>query len=438
MQQKATSIMWFRRDLRLTDNSALYHALKSGNPVLPVFIFDTDILDKLDDKADKRVAFIHATITELQKELAGLGSSMEIKIGQPSQVLKALVEKYNVQAVFTNHDYERYALERDKAIADQLKINHIAFSTYKDQVIFEKDEVVKDDGKPYTVFTPYSRKWKSKLTAYHFKPYPTEKYFSRFLRQEPLPVPTMKQIGFTETAAVFPAKELDTALVKHYGDTRDFPGTRGTSRLGVHFRFGTISIRQAAEKASTLSGVYLNELIWRDFYQMILWHFPQVGMGRSFKPAYDHIEWRNNEQDFDKWCKGQTGYPIVDAGMRELNETGFMHNRVRMIVASFLCKHLLLDWRWGEAYFAEKLLDFDLASNNGGWQWAAGSGCDAAPYFRIFNPYLQTKKFDPQLTYIKKWVPEFQELTYPAPMVDHEFARKRCLEVYAKALKKDQ
>ncbi len=437
MQQPAVSIMWFRRDLRLTDNSALYHALKSGNSVLPVFIFDTEILDKLEDKADKRVTFIHEAITELQNQLAAFGCAMEIRIGKPAEVFEVLIARYQVKQVFTNHDYEPYALERDKAIAILLEKNQISLTTYKDQVIFEKEEVVKDDGKPYTVFTPYSRKWKTKLTAFHFKPYPTEKYFKNFLRQDKLPVPTVAEIGFIEMHAVFPAKELITDLAKHYGETRDFPGLMGTSRLGVHLRFGTISIRAIAAKAGSLSEVYLNELIWRDFYQMILWHFPQVGKGRSFKPAYDMIQWRNNEADFEKWCNGKTGYPIVDAGMRELNETGFMHNRVRMIVASFLCKHLLLDWRWGEAYFAQKLLDFDLASNNGGWQWAAGSGCDAAPYFRIFNPYLQTKKFDAQLTYIKKWVAEFQELTYPAPMVDHEFARKRCLEVYAKALKQD-
>ncbi len=435
MQKPEINIMWFRRDLRLADNAALYHALKSKKPVLPLFIFDTEILDQLENKADKRVAFIHAALMEMHQELVGYGSSMDIRQGKPAVIFRNILKEYQVREVFTNHDYEPYALQRDNAVSAILTDNNVLFTSFKDHVILEKDEVLKDDGKPYTVFTPYSRKWKSMLTGFHFKPYPTEKYFNNFLRRDPLPVPSMAEIGFSAEEIIFPSKTLQTDLLKHYGDTRDFPGINGTSRLGVHFRFGTISIRQAAGKASELSAVYLNELIWRDFYQMILWNFPQVGKGKSFKPAYDQIQWLNNEADFEKWCHGKTGYPIVDAGMRELNATGFMHNRVRMIVASFLCKHLLLDWRWGEAYFAEKLLDFDLASNNGGWQWAAGSGCDAAPYFRIFNPYLQTKKFDPQFTYIKKWVPEFQELTYPAPMVDHDFARKRCLQVYSAALK---
>jgi deoxyribodipyrimidine photo-lyase len=304
-------------------------------------------------------------------------------------------------------------------------------------VILEKEEVLKDDFKPYTVFTPYSRKWKEVLTDFHLKKYPTEKYCSNFFKQPEVKIPSLKQIGFEGTGEPFPSKNVDADLVKKYQGQRNFPAIKGTSHLGIHLRFGTISIRELATKTRALSETYLNELIWRDFYHMILWHFPQVGKGRAFKLQYDSIEWRRDEGEFDKWCKGQTGYPIVDAGMRELNATGFMHNRVRMIVASFLCKHLLLDWRLGEAYFAEKLLDFDLAANNGGWQWAAGSGCDAAPYFRIFNPYLQTQKFDPQLSYIKKWVPEFQEFNYPKPIVEHEFARKRCLEVYSKALKKE-
>jgi deoxyribodipyrimidine photo-lyase len=304
-------------------------------------------------------------------------------------------------------------------------------------VIFEKDEVLKDDGKPYTVFTPYSRKWKTVLNDSHFKPYPTQKYFNNFYKQLPLAIPSLPAMGFADIGINFPSKTLSDELVAKYQLQRNFPAIPGTSRLGVHLRFGTISIRQVAQQCSGLSETFLNELIWRDFYQMILWHFPHIGQGKAFKPAYDFIEWQNNEDGFDKWCRGQTGYPIVDAGMRELNTTGFMHNRVRMIVASFLTKHLLIDWRFGEAYFAEKLLDFDLAANNGGWQWAAGSGCDAAPYFRIFNPYLQTKKFDPQLAYINKWIPELNELQYPKPIVDHEFARKRCLEVYKKGLNKN-
>ncbi len=431
------NIFWFRRDLRLTDNAGLYEALKSKNPVIPIFIFDKNILNKLADKTDKRVAFIHAALHEMQSVLLSIGSTLEIFYGTPAEAFKKLTSTYKIEKVFTNHDYEPYARDRDAAIAAFLKTKGASLYSFKDQVIFEKDEVLKDDGKPYTVFTPYSRKWKAVLRPFHFKPYPTEKYYNNFIKQPAKDIPALSVIGFMETAMSFPSKELNNELVSKYQQQRNFPAIHGTSKLGVHLRFGTVSIRQIAAQCSGLSETFLNELIWRDFYQMILWHFPQVGHSKAFKPAYDFIEWRNDAGEFDKWCKGQTGYPIVDAGMRELNETGFMHNRVRMIVASFLTKHLLLDWRLGEAYFAEKLLDFDLAANNGGWQWAAGSGCDAAPYFRIFNPYLQTKKFDPELAYINKWVPELNELNYPQPIVDHEFARKRCLEVYKATLKSD-
>jgi deoxyribodipyrimidine photo-lyase len=435
MQQ--INIFWFRRDLRLNDNAGLYHALKSNIPVLPLFIFDINILDKLEDKADRRVAFIHDAIQDIQAQLIKMGTTLEVYYGTPLEVYKNLLTKYNIANVFTNHDYEPYALERDNQIANLLKNSGASFNTFKDQVLLEKDEVLKDDGKPYTVFTPYSRKWKAILTPFHLKKYPTEKYFHNFYKQAPTTIPLLQQMGFTNTKEIFPVKTVDDDLVKKYQDQRNFPAIKGTSQLGMHLRFGTISIRALAAKTSHLSETYLNELIWRDFYHMILWHFPSVGKGKAFKAAYDTIEWRKDEGEFAKWCNGQTGYPIVDAGMRELNATGFMHNRVRMIVASFLTKHLLLDWRLGEAYFAQKLLDFDLAANNGGWQWAAGSGCDAAPYFRIFNPYLQTQKFDPQLAYIKKWVPEFQEFNYPKPIIEHEVARKRCLQVYAKALKKE-
>ena len=429
------NICWFRRDLRLVDNAALYHALTSGKPVIPVFIFDKKILDKLDDKQDRRVEFIHAALLEMQEQLITLNSAMEVFYGTPAEIFTALLSKYTIGKVFINHDYEPYAVERDELIGKLLSAAGADLLTFKDQVIFEKKEVLKDDGKPYTVFTPYSRKWKSLLTDFQLRPYPTEKYFANFYKQEARQIPSLASMGFSEVKKPFPSKELNEELIKTYGEQRNFPGISGTSRLGVHLRFGTISIRMLAAKANGLSAIYLNELIWRDFYQMILWHFPQVASGKAFKPAYDKIEWRKDEAEFERWCQGQTGYPIVDAGMRELNSTGFMHNRVRMIVASFLSKHLLLDWRWGEAYFAQKLLDYDLASNNGGWQWAAGSGCDAAPYFRIFNPYLQTQKFDPKLEYIVKWVPEFQEFTYPKPIIEHEVARKRCLEVYSKALK---
>ncbi len=430
------NILWFRRDLRLHDNAALCHALKSGNPVIPIFIFDKNILDMLEDEPDRRVGFIHTALKAMQQELTKMGSSLEVYHGTPLEIFKNLNLKYTIGQVFTNHDYEPYALERDELINSFLISRNILFSTFKDQVLLEKNEVMKDDGKPYTIFTPYSRKWKTVLNGFYLKSFPVEKYFYNFFKQPANEIPSLSSMGFKEVDKPFPSGIVDEELIKKYADQRNFPAINGTSRMGVHLRFGTISIRELASKTINLSETYLNELIWRDFYHSILWHFPHVGHYKAFKPQYDNIEWRKDEAGFQRWRHGQTGYPIVDAGMRQLNETGFMHNRVRMIAASFLTKHLLIDWRWGEAYFAQKLLDFDLAANNGGWQWAAGSGCDAAPYFRIFNPYLQTKKFDPELAYIKKWVPEFQEFNYPKPIVEHEFARIRCLEVYGKALKK--
>lgn len=431
------NIFWFRRDLRLKDNAGLYHALKTGKPVMPIFIFDRNILDKLEDKADRRVMFIMEALKEMQQELEAMGSSLHVFYGTPEKVFQQLLSAIKIEHVFTNHDYEPYAIDRDAKINELLQKSSCQFYTYKDQVIFEKDEVLKDDGKPYTVFTPYSRKWKAKLNEFYLKEYPTEKYFNNFLKCDPESIPSIAEIGFQETEKHFPSKSLKKELLQKYAVQRDFPAIAGTSRLGVHLRFGTISIRKLATYAKGFSETYLNELIWRDFYHMILSHFPKIGQGRAFKVEYEKIEWLKDNGEFDRWCNGQTGYPIVDAGMRELNQTGFMHNRVRMIVASFLSKHLLLDWRLGEVYFAEKLLDYDLAANNGGWQWAAGSGCDAAPYFRVFNPYLQTQKFDPKMEYIKKWVPEYLEPTYPKPIVEHDFARKRCLEVYSKALKKN-
>ncbi len=433
--KSAVSIFWFRRDLRLQDNAGLFQALQSGYPVVPVFIFDRSILDALEDKDDRRVEFIHQALSAMQEELTTLGSTLDVRYGTPQQVYADLLKEYEVKAVYTNHDYEPYAIQRDQSIGQWLQQQGCAFHTYKDQVVLEKNEVLKDDGKPYTVFTPYSRKWKAVLVANPITSYHTKKYVNRFFQQRPQPIPPLESMGFKAAGIPFPSKTWKKELITRYKEQRDIPSLPGTSRLSVHLRFGTISIRELAKEAGVLNETFLNELIWRDFYHMILWHFPKV-VGRAFKPEYDLIRWRNNEKEFEAWCTGQTGYPIVDAGMRELNATGFMHNRVRMIVASFLTKHLLIDWRWGEGYFARKLLDFDLAANNGGWQWAAGSGCDAAPYFRVFNPYLQTQKFDPELKYIRKWVPEFEELTYARPIVIHEEARKRCLETYAVALKK--
>jgi deoxyribodipyrimidine photo-lyase len=429
------NIFWFRRDLRLHDNAGLFHALKEGRPVLPVFIFDREILDKLEDKEDRRVEFIHAALLEMHHKLADVSAGMHICQGKPVDVFTQLMQDYDIEKIFTNHDYEPYAIKRDLAVKEILAKQGISFHSFKDQVIFEKSEVVKDDGKPYTVFTPYSRKWKTTLESNPVQHFPSQNLFNSFYRKAAWQIPSLEEIGFHAKGQAFPSAAFRDELIKKYSENRNFPSLPGTSRLGVHLRFGTISIRELAKKAIGLNETFLNELIWRDFYHMILWHFPQVGEGKAFKPVYDLIQWRNNETEFEQWCKGQTGYPIVDAGMRELNETGFMHNRVRMITASFLTKHLLIDWRWGEAYFASKLLDFDLAANNGGWQWAAGSGCDAAPYFRIFNPALQTEKFDKQGRYIRQWVPEYQELTYQQPIVLHEFARKRCLETYGAMLK---
>lgn len=429
------SAFWFRRDLRLNDNAGLYHALKSGKPVFPLFIFDKEILDKLSDKGDLRVNFIHNSIADLKKELRELGSDLWVFYGKPADVYKDLIKQFEIAEVYTNHDYEPYAIKRDLEIKNILSVHNIGFKTYKDQVIFEKDEIVKDDGKPYVVFTPFSKAWKNKLNDFYLKPYPNSKYFNHFYKSsESNTLISLEQMGFVKKDFHFPAKETSVGIIKNYGDTRDYPAVIGTSRLGLHYRFGTISIREKAAKSLKLSEKYLNELIWREFYMSILYHFPHV-VESSFRKEYDAIQWRNNEKEFQLWCEGKTGYPIVDAGMRELNLTGYMHNRVRMIVASFLTKHLLIDWRWGEKYFADKLLDFELASNNGGWQWAAGCGVDAAPYFRVFNPELQTEKFDAKEEYIKKWIPNYNKNTYLKPIVDHKFARNRVLEVYKAALK---
>ncbi len=445
------SIFWFRRDLRLEDNAGLYHALRGPNPVLPIFIFDREILDELSNKKDARVEFIHQAVSDLKKRLEEMGSTLVVRYGKPLEIWPQLLREFNIAAVFTNHDFEPYALDRDNAVRQLLTAKGISFQTFKDQVIFERDEVLKGDGTPYTVFTPYSRRWLEKLqtkwrtilgddgepqrVSYFLSSYPTEKYFSNFLKIKDLKegMVTLAAMGFEPADLDFPPASVARSLIRNYDKTRDIPSLLGTSRLGIHFRFGTISIREKARNAQGLNTIYLNELIWRDFYSQILGNFPHV-VGNPFRRQYDRVEWRDAPEDFEKWKNGRTGYPIVDAGMRELNATGFMHNRVRMIVASFFSKHLLLDWRLGEAYFAEKLLDFDLASNSGGWQWAVGCGTDAAPYFRIFNPSEQTKKFDPEHKYIRKWVPEFGTPQYPKPMVEHTFARERCLATYKRGL----
>ncbi len=429
IKDSSKSIFWFRRDLRLEDNHGLYQALKREDNVQAIFIFDVNILDKLNDTRDKRVLFIYYTLKTLKEQLEEKGSTLKVFFGDPIDFF----EQAEVKSVYTNHDYEPYARDRDKKVEKALSSRNIPFYTFKDQVVFEKEEVVKDDGTPYVVFTPYSKKWKGRLRDENMKDYPTLSHMDHFHQCAPSEMPTLDSMGFEKGDVEFPERVIKQSIIKEYDEQRDYPAVQGTTRLSVHLRFGTVSIRKLAKIGLEKNEVWLNELIWRDFYAMILWHFPKVE-NNAFRAKYDKISWRNNTDEFQAWCEGRTGYPIVDAGMRELNETGFMHNRVRMVVASFLTKHLLIDWRWGEAYFAEKLLDYDLASNNGGWQWAAGSGCDAAPYFRVFNPYSQTEKFDKEKKYIKKWVPEFESDDYPAPIIEHKPARERALDTYKKAL----
>ncbi|WP_181306361.1 deoxyribodipyrimidine photo-lyase [Rufibacter sp. XAAS-G3-1] len=429
-------LFWFRRDLRLSDNAGLYHALTSGYPVIPLFIFDQDILGQLSGSQDRRVDFIHDTVTALGSQLQSWGSSLLVKYGRPMEVLMELTEHYHLQAVYANHDYEPAAIARDQQIATFLTSKGISFKTYKDQVLFEKSEVVKDDGTPYRVFGAYKRKWMSTLSDFYLSSYPTHRYQRHYHQTAPFPTPALETMGFSRSSdKIFPSPDLQESIIRNYDQTRDLPSLPGTSRLGLHLRFGTVSVRMLARQALQLNAVWLGELIWREFFMMILYHFPHV-VHRPFHLEYEHMQWLHPEGQFERWCAGTTGYPLVDAGMRELNATGFMHNRVRMVAASFLVKHLLVDYRWGEAYFAQKLLDYDLAANNGNWQWCAGTGCDAAPYFRVFNPESQAKKFDKQQEYIRKWVPELGTPAYPTPMVEHAFARDRALKAYKQALNK--
>lgn len=427
------SIFWFRRDLRLIDNHGLFRALSENSKVLPIFIFDKNILDKLENKEDARIKFIHEAISGIQSQLIEIESSLRVFHCSPIEAYQALNQEYNIEAIYTNHDYEPYAQLRDKEIQHFCEKEKIEFNTFKDQVIFERDQIIKDDGTPYSIYTPYSRKWKAAFSNLPSATFASEELLGNFIKAAPFKLPTIEDLGFKKSTISLPNRSIPQKVINTYNTTRDFPAINGTSKLGVHLRFGTLSIRKLVKIALNKNETFLNELIWREFYMMILWHHPRV-IDEAFKPAYDLIKWENDEPQFVAWCQGKTGYPLVDAGMRELNETGYMHNRVRMVVASFLTKHLLIDWRWGEAYFAEKLLDFELASNNGGWQWAAGSGCDAAPYFRVFNPESQLKKFDGQFIYVKKWVPEFGTDQYPNPIIDHKFARERVLIRYKEAL----
>lgn len=424
---------WFRRDLRLEDNAGLYHALKDNKSVIPVFVFDENILKKL-KPGDIRMTFIYDQIQRLKLELNALGSDLLVKYGAPLAVWRELLKDTFGSRIYLNKDYEPYASNRDQGVAEIVEQRGGQLFSYKDHVVFEENEILKNDGKPYTVFTPYCRKWMQKFNDQGVEFYETKRYYGHFWQTEAASVISLERMGFIGNQVVIPQCKVNSEVIKNYDQTRDIPAdTNGTSKLGVHFRFGTISIREWALTAKELNTTFLSELCWRDFYQQILWHFPQV-VTKCFKEKYEKIEWRNDQAEFEKWCSGMTGYPLVDAGMRQLNQTGYMHNRVRMVTASFLCKHLLIDWRWGERYFAEKLLDYDLAANNGGWQWAAGTGCDAAPYFRVFNPELQQKKFDPEYLYIRKWVPEYGGPAYPLPMVDHKKARERAILFYKQAL----
>lgn len=423
-------IFWLRRDLRLEDNAGLARALASGYPVVPVFVFDTEILDRLEDKYDRRVDYIHQALTALNQELQQYQSGLQTFHGSPLEAFKKWTRQYEIQAVYCNRDYEPKAIKRDEQIKELLAAKDIPFHDYKDQVIFDRSEVIKQDNTPYTVYTPYAKKWRSLLKPEHLTEQKAQA--GHFHKTGATKLPALQELGFLKTDLSFAAPKLDKDLISTYDQYRDFPALQRTTLLGIALRFGTISIRKCVAFAQQHNEVWLSELIWREFFMQILFHFPRV-VTQSFKTQYDFIEWRNNEQEFARWCAGETGYPIVDAGMRQLNQTGFMHNRVRMIVASFLCKHLLIDWRWGEAYFAQKLNDYDLSANNGNWQWAAGCGCDAAPYFRIFNPYTQTLKFDKELKYLKTWNPEFDQQIIQ-PIVVHEAARERALKTYKKAL----
>lgn len=427
--KQSVCIFWFRRDLRLEDNKGLCAALSSGTPVLPLFIFDREILDDLPSRYDRRVDYIHQALQHVNQQLAHFGSTVRVKEGKVLDIFKELLEEYAIQAVYCNRDYEPQAIRRDQAVHELLQRHNIRFQDYKDQVIFEKDEICKEDGSPYTVYGPYARKWRSKLTEQSLQPQDVGTT-KNYLHREWMEIPSLEGLGFEKTDMVFRRPSIDPYILENYKQYRDFPAMEHGSQLGIALRFGTISVRQCVRAALEYEETWLAQLIWREFFMQILYHFPHV-VEQSFKPQYDRIEWRNNPEEFNRWCAGETGYPLIDAGMRQLLLTGNMHNRVRMLVASFLCKHLLIDWRWGEAYFAEKLNDYDLAANNGNWQWAAGTGCDAAPYFRIFNPTTQIKKFDS--AYIHRWNPEFEQGVHP-PIVEHDIARKRALDAYKKAL----
>ena len=464
------ALVWFRRDLRLADNAALHHALAAARQVHCAFVFDREILDVLPDPADRRVEFIWDSAAELKAALERHGGTLTVRHARVGEAIPALARELGVTAVFANHDYEPQAIARDAAVGRALAQHGIALHTFKDQVVFEKDEVLTADGRPYSVFTPYRNAWLKKLTPFHLEAYPVEKRLDCLAQVPAAPLPALEAMGFRRTSlrelGIVPGMTGAAQAfadfrkrMRYYKERRDYPAQKGPSYLSVHLRFGTISIRELARAAHAAAGegaqTWLNELVWRDFYHQILWHYPHVVAG-AFRHEYDALRFPNDEGLWRAWCEARTGYPLVDAAMRQLNQTGYMHNRLRMVVASFLVKDLLVDWRRGERYFAEKLNDFDLAANNGGWQWAASTGCDAQPYFRIFNPVSQSLKFDPEGRFIRKYVPELAGFDddaihepwtlstdaqrtagvvigkdYPAPVVDHAAARKKALDLYA-------
>ena len=423
-----TNIFWFRRDLRLDDNVGLNSALSSGNPVLGIFIFDEDIIENL-PKDDARISFIYQKLEEINKRLNTVNSSLLVIKGNPINVFKNLIKEYEIENLYSNLDYEPYAIDRDKKISDLLKKNKIHHFQYKDQVIFGPTEILKENSLPYTVFTAYKNKWLSKFKQASIS---TEIFldFSNFLKIKNQ-FPLLSEIGFLKSK--IKVVDFNLESIRNYSNQRDYPFLNAGTSLSVHLRFGTVSIRHVINSIPNNETTFLSELIWREFFMQILFHFPYV-INSNFKKKYDEIQWKNDKKDFQNWCDGKTGYPIVDAGMQELKITGYMHNRARMIVAGFLCKHLLIDWRWGERYFSLKLLDYELSSNNGNWQWAAGTGCDSAPYFRIFNPITQQNRFDKDFIYIKRWIKDFDKENYIESIVEHDFARKRALQAYKLAL----
>jgi deoxyribodipyrimidine photo-lyase len=424
------NIFWFRRDLRLDDNNALFQATSSDLPVLPVFIFDTNITGELRID-DPRLSFIYEALLSINNRLAEYGSSILVIKGDPLAEWEKLAERFDINAVYINKDYEPYAIQRDNVVESLLSEHNIALLRFRDQVIFEEKEIVKDGNEPYTIFTPYKKKWLKELKVLlPLKNF--EQSFQNKFHKVANEFPSHAEAGIAP--ALIKVKPFDLSVITDYHNYRDYPAADKTSYLGPHLRFGTFSIRKLVSIALRENQVFLGELIWREFFMQILFNFPYVVTG-NFKSRFDNIQWRNNEKEFERWCAGETGYPLVDAGMRQLNETGFMHNRVRMVTAGFLCKHLLIDWRWGEAYFALKLLDYELSSNNGNWQWAAGTGCDAVPYFRVFNPKLQLEKFDHDWEYIRKWGGENKGQDHLKPIVEHDFARQRAIAVYKAGIK---